>query len=314
MNKTNTNLNFLKLLRSRSISFSEPLENAEKEFNTRENIRSTNCGFTDLKTHYHRYGNPNSPEKVIFLHAMGGNLHNWLAVTSYLHEQCDVYVLDLPWHGLTNFEQHPNEPYSAFYCRWLNEFVTQLSLTNFSIVGHSLGARVGTIYAVNGADKVRSLVALTPAYSPSLKGLVFLESSILKMLASKYGKFLDREVLQLFLYEMLVSRHKDTVTYLNYAIREIIRDQSTTEMRGILKALEWFKGEQFDFRNLKKLADNIPVTILCGQKDIYCPNRELLDIDAAKLDIQVIKLSGHLLPLERPLVCANRILETIGRN
>ena len=134
------------------------------------------------------------------------------------------------------------------------------------------------------------------------------------MLASKYGKFLDREVLQLFLYEMLVSKHKDTVTCLNYAIREIIRDQSTTEMKGILKALEWFKGEQFDFGSLEKLADNIPVTILCGQKDIYCPNRELLDIDAVKLDIQVIKLSGHLLPLERPLICANRILETIGRD
>lgn len=244
---------------------------------------------------------------------MGGNLHNWLAVTSYLRDQCDVYVVDLPWHGQTNFKKGITETYTALHFRWLNEFITQLSLTKITIVGHSLGARIGTIYAASNPGTVNALIALTPAYSPALGGLVAMESSIIKMLATKYGKIIDREVLQLFLYEMLISKQKDTLTGLNYAVREMVRDQSPTEMQGILNALRWFKDEPFDFEIITELADKIPVTILCGQKDIYCPNRELIDMKAARLEVQIIKRSGHLLPLERPLICANRILATINK-
>ncbi|MBC7707797.1 alpha/beta fold hydrolase, partial [Polaromonas sp.] len=216
--------------------------------------------------------------------------------------------------GLTTFTQDLDENYTDFYYRWLNDFVNQLSLQDINIVGHSLGARIATVYAANSGETVKSIVAITPAYSPSLKGLVFIESAILKMLATRYGKMLDREVLKLFLHEMLLSKQRDTLTFLDFAIEEVIRDQSPLNMKGVLEALKWFQSERFAFENIRVLSDRIPVTILCGQKDIYCSNRELLDIVGSKLKLEIIKRSGHLLPLEHPKICSNRILSTVYSN
>jgi pimeloyl-ACP methyl ester carboxylesterase len=297
----------IKILGSRTLDFGTSLENAELSTEVVQYYPNVECVNTPNGTHYHLYrASPNKPN-IILLHAMGGNLHNWLPIVDKLRGQFNLYVPDLPWHGRTVANELIGNDYIGYYVSWLNKFISSAGLTNASIIGHSLGARIAAATCLTLSLDVKAVVLLTPALSPSFKGLVRLEEEILAILARQHTKVVSRELFKLFLHEMLVKKNPTTINYLDYAIEELVREQGSTGMQGILHALKWFKLYDFDYTDLEAVAGAIPVSILCGQRDIYCPNLKLWEVRNSKIELRVIKNSGHLLPLEHPQLCSNVI-------
>jgi pimeloyl-ACP methyl ester carboxylesterase len=301
----NSQNSLIKILGRRALDFGTSLEDAELSIEAVRTRSEVECVHTPNGTHYHHYrASPDKPN-IILLHAMGGNLHNWLPIVDKLRGQFNLYVPDLPWHGQTSVNTLVGTSYVDFYSSWLNEFTISAGITSASIVGHSLGGRVAATTALTLQLDVTALILLTPALTPSFKGLVRLEEEIISILAKRHTQAVSRELFKLFLHGMLIKK--------NYAIEELVREQVSTGMVGILRALHWFKLDDYNFANFEVVATSIPVAILSGQRDIYCPNLKLWDLHHNNIELKVIKNSGHLLPLEHPQLCSNIISEYASR-
>ena len=306
---TNKKDSLIKILGRRTLGFETNLEDAELSIESAQYHPKVECQTTPKGTHYHYYRASIEKPNIIMLHAMGGNLHNWLPIVDKLRGQFNLYVLDLPWHGQTITKKLVGIDYAYYYTSWLNEFIASAAITSASIVGHSLGGRVAAVSCMKLEMKVKSFVLITPALSPSFNGLVRLQEEILAILARQHSKAVTRELFKLFLHEMLINKNASTINYLDYAIEEMVREQGTTGMQGILHALNWFKLVSFDYIDLEAIANSIPLSILCGQRDMYCPNLKLWEMSNSKIEMRVLKNSGHLLPLEHPQLCSNVIIK-----
>mmetsp|Transcript_61515 Transcript_61515/g.181809 ORF Transcript_61515/g.181809 Transcript_61515/m.181809 type:complete len:369 (-) Transcript_61515:1559-2665(-) len=101
-------------------------------------------------------------------------LHGWLdnsmsfhlmapALSSHL-ENCEILALDFPGHGLSSHKS-PDGPSQVLseYAFYIHEVVEQVGWTDFTLVGHSMGAAVSTIYAAAFADRVKGVALLDGA-------------------------------------------------------------------------------------------------------------------------------------------------------
>ncbi len=101
-------------------------------------------------------------------------IHGWLdnaasfATLAPLLPQCRLYALDLPGHGLST-----HLPPAATYhfidaVSWIMNLADALELSNFALLGHSLGAGIATIAAGAFPERITQL-ALLDAIGPITK-------------------------------------------------------------------------------------------------------------------------------------------------
>lgn len=84
-----------------------------------------------------------SGKPLVILHGLLGSLDNWLTVSKYLSKSYKVYIIDLPNHGKSyhsqvfSYEDMSND---------LDSFFNKNGLTNFSLLGHSMGGKLALKY------------------------------------------------------------------------------------------------------------------------------------------------------------------------
>lgn len=113
-----------------------------------------------MRIHYQDTG-PRDAPVVLLLHGFGSSLQTWDDWASDLSSKFRVIRPDLPGFGLTG--EVPSKDYSEQHdVATLRHFVNQLGVTNFSIVGHSLGGKIAWSLAADQPDRVKALVLLAP--------------------------------------------------------------------------------------------------------------------------------------------------------
>jgi pimeloyl-ACP methyl ester carboxylesterase len=113
-----------------------------------------------LPIHYQDSGPPDAPV-VLLLHGFGSSLQTWDAWAAKLELTFRVIRPDLPGFGLTG--EVPSKDYSeAHDVATLRRFVTQLGVTDFSIVGHSFGGKMAWSLAADQPERVWALVLMAP--------------------------------------------------------------------------------------------------------------------------------------------------------
>jgi pimeloyl-ACP methyl ester carboxylesterase len=83
---------------------------------------------------------------VIFLHGLGGTGNSWIRMNSLLDMHFGLYMVDLLGHGRS---ARPDIPYTIEnQCEALDDFIMNLKLKDFVLVGNSYGGWISLRYAV----------------------------------------------------------------------------------------------------------------------------------------------------------------------
>lgn len=107
-----------------------------------------------MTLHYRKYG---EGEPLIILHGLFGSSDNWHTLARRWAEHFKVYVLDQRNHGSSPHESVMNYQEMAMD---LYQFITQERLGPVHIIGHSMGGKVGMLFASTHPDLVRGLAVL----------------------------------------------------------------------------------------------------------------------------------------------------------
>jgi len=99
---------------------------------------------------------------IVIMHGWGRSGVEWVEMGKHLNQITGrtVYVLDLPGFGGSNLPKvNTIEEYAGLVGRWLE----YLKIRRVSLVGHSLGGRVGIVLSGQYPEKVEKLVLIDPA-------------------------------------------------------------------------------------------------------------------------------------------------------
>lgn len=297
------------LIRTELIPHDASLESAICQLEKAKPTPSFSCKTTRNATHYHRYmQKPNAPN-VVLLHPLGGNCNNWIQIIEDLRSDYTIYAVDLPGHGKTTAQvttDHHNK-----YINWLETFISDITIKSVHLVGFSFGGRIAAHYADTHNDSVASLTLFAPALSPATTGLVAGQAWLIDHFAERTADVIKRATIKLILKSMKTSDDEFVKTGLAIASENLLLDQEPLNYTGITSSLRWLYDEPGDEINWASLAAHMPVNILFGEKDTYCPVEHSGLLNLPDLHLTLIPGRGHLLPLEEPAICEAAIRASV---
>ncbi|CAO3426881.1 alpha/beta fold hydrolase [Azospirillum endophyticum] len=153
-----------------------------------------------IRQHYLRYGGERQDGRlsIVLIPGITSPAVTWGFVAERFGRQFDTYVLDVRGRGLS--ESGPHLDYGIDACADdVNAFAAALGLTDYVLVGHSMGARFAIRASVRGsAEGLRRLVLIDPPVSgpgrrPYPSGLPWYVDSIRQSL-----KGMDVEAMRAF--------------------------------------------------------------------------------------------------------------------
>jgi len=107
------------------------------------------------------------PPTLIFIHGVGMCNEIWAPQVEYFSKKYQVITYDFLGHGQSPLPK--NEPTLDDYVEQLNNLVDSIGVSNFSLVGHSMGAIISVAFARKFPLKVNALVALNIVFNRSEK-------------------------------------------------------------------------------------------------------------------------------------------------
>ena len=239
--------------------------------------------FNNVDINYINYGNK-SGKDVVLLHGWGQNIQMMRPLGDGLSKNYNVYIIDLPGHGLSN------EPDFAWehldFVKALNAMFKSLKIKKPVLVGHSFGGELSLLYA--SLYDVEKVVVLDSPFRPIIKKLP-LRTRILKI--AKKMPFLKR-------FEEFAKRHLGSQEYRN----------ATPIMRDIL-----VKSVNNDLtEDVKKIEAS--TLIIWGECDDTVPLEDAYELEKLIKDAGVVvyERCSHYAYLERLGQTINVIKTFIG--
>ena len=97
---------------------------------------------------------------IICLHGWLDNAASFLPLVNALSPHSPCYLLDWPGHGLSQHLPKGAQYHFVDWAEWLHRFICHYQFDRVVVIGHSLGALVGSLYAATFPDKIDRLVML----------------------------------------------------------------------------------------------------------------------------------------------------------
>jgi pimeloyl-ACP methyl ester carboxylesterase len=123
-----------------------------------------------MQTHLERHAARRPPRDsasdtapLLLLHGLGGDRSSWRPLLESLTETRDVLVAELPGFGVASPLADDVEPSPAALADDVARALDAAGVQHVHVVGHSLGGWVALELADGAAERVRSVVAITPA-------------------------------------------------------------------------------------------------------------------------------------------------------
>lgn len=100
---------------------------------------------------------------IIALHGWLDNAASFIPLFSELTLPSPCYLLDWPGHGASSHLPRGAQYHFVDWVEWLHRFILSKGFKRVHIVGHSLGALVGSLYAATFPEHVAKLVMIDGA-------------------------------------------------------------------------------------------------------------------------------------------------------
>lgn len=132
---------------------------------TRKKYQSSASNYFDFQGLSCHYTDEGKGETILLIHGLGDSFKMYDRIVPSLKNSYRVVRLDLPGFGLSDvpkdFAGHgsPVEYYRAF----MNEFVQLAQISDFHLMGNSLGGLVSWEYALKNEEKLKSLTLISSA-------------------------------------------------------------------------------------------------------------------------------------------------------
>ncbi len=236
---------------------------------------------------------------LLLLHGTGGSTHTWAAMLPDLARDFTVVAPDLPGHGFTATPA----PYGLSLAGMEESvagLLTALKLSPALGIGHSAGAAILALMALDGPGVFRALVSINGAFVPfgGVAGRVF--SPLAKLMT-----------MTPFTARLFASQHNDPVVIgrllrgtgssLDARSRELYR-RLVASPRHVAGALGMMAN--WDLRALERRLPrlDVPLTLVTCAGDRTVPPRQARDLAARvpQAHVEALPWGGHLGHEERP--------------
>jgi non-heme chloroperoxidase len=237
----------------------------------------------DFKVHFEEKGN--GPETIVFIHGFISTSRWWQPSLEHLvADKFHCYAVDLRAAG--GSEQVESGHNLAQYAEDLQELVEKLNLSNFTLVGHSMGGGIALQYALKYQEKLKALLLA----SPLAPGGTTLAPEITEWVNAQQGQPEGIRMLTAGAFATLPEE-----SYFNLLVED---------------GLKWGKpiylGTMLDMSQVNitsQLAGiKIPTLVTWGDKDTVIPFQGIVDIftHLPGCNLEIWHGVGHSGPIERP--------------
>jgi pimeloyl-ACP methyl ester carboxylesterase len=236
---------------------------------------------------------------LVFLHYYGGSSRTWTPMIDALPANTHTVALDLRGWGQS---EKPEDGYTlAAIADDVEALIEAKGLTDFVLVGHSMGGKVSQLLASRNPPGLRGLVLVAPATPTPL----FLPAEVLSGFANVYD---TRESIEGALANMLVSRPLPDDLHEQVIADSLAGSAGAKTGWPRVMSQEDISGELSGIR--------VPVLVVAGGADKVDPvdahQRELLP-RLADVEFHVLPGVGHLVPLQAPVEVAEVVSAFLAR-
>ncbi len=245
-----------------------------------------------------------SSRAIVFVH---GNSLSGLAFKRQFDviKHVPLLSIDIPGHGFSPKADNPKETYSlSGYINALKQTIDEYKLSDYIIVGHSLGGHI----ALEASNELRGL-----------KGILIFGTPPLGIPPNMENAFLPNPLTLLFFKRDLVDSEIDSLCKLcidvnssnNYLLAELKEQVKKTEGEARSYLLQNIsEGNMKDEISIVKNLQ-IPLAILHGEKDavvnpVYFNLLQYADLWQQK--IHLIKDAGHTPQMEQPQIFNEKLI------
>jgi pimeloyl-ACP methyl ester carboxylesterase len=258
----------------------------------------------------------------VLLHGFGHHSRIWDPLARRLHADYEVVALDFRGHGDSAWDRQSDYSHETLQ-QDLQALISALKLTNFHLLGHSLGARIAMLYAAEQPQQVSSLTIMDTGPEASRKGIQRIRSEA----ANQPAFFADMAEFQ----RWLRTRHPLARASGLQSLYEHGLQASGEQWRA--KTDPAFVRELWrqDFAGAANDPDNLPLTQKLWQclSKASCPTlvlkgqiSSILSRDVAKTMVEhylvrgqldVVPMAGHAVLLDNPDYCIAAISGFLGQ-
>ncbi len=245
--------------------------------------------------YYETCGDKSRPP-VLFLHGFMGNGRSWSEIVETLQKDYYCITFDLPGHGksLDVDELHYKMPECA---KLVIKIIDQLRIGRISVVGYSMGGRLGLFAALNYPDRITKVIL--ESASPGLKsenerlerqksdGLLALELE-----KAPLAEFVEKWYRQPLFEPLKKNKNR---------FQELLGKRLVNAPRGLAGSLRFMGlGAQPPLREkLKNLK--CPTLLIVGSLDSkFQEIAQQMALESKKIKIKSIENAGHNVHFEQP--------------
>jgi pimeloyl-ACP methyl ester carboxylesterase len=241
-----------------------------------------------IKTSYKVFG---EGKPFLILHGWGSKSERWVAVAELISKAgFKVIVPDLP--GFGESEPLPIPWNTNKYINWIEQFIKEINLGEFYLLGHSFGGALASKIAVK--------------YPQEVKKLFLVSAACLRKKTTKktFSKRISRLV-KLFSFLPYYSFFRKAV------YKFVIRKSDYVYVEGIMK--ETYLNIVKEDLSFQLPFIKIPTIIIWGDKDEYTPPEDAYYMEKHIKNAKLIMIPGadHHLHRKQPEVVAEDVLNNI---
>jgi len=237
------------------------------------------------------YSEGGTGETIILVHGFGGNKDNWLRFAKFITPQYHVIIPDLPGYGESARLENAHYNIMAQVER-LNAFCKRLGISQFHMVGNSMGGNISGNYAAKYPERVKTLA-------------LFASSGVKSPIQSERERLIEKGF-----NPVVVHRPADFDRYLKFIFvkppfippiaKRVFAEQAAEEKSKNEKLFQDMLMDDLELEgNLSKIPQ--PTLILWGDTDRVIDVSSVSMFEKIKNHTKVImKDCGHVPMIERP--------------
>lgn len=243
---------------------------------------------------YARTGTPNKPA-VVFLHGFLGSYDDWQEVIAPIESSYDLVCFDLPGHGKSEAVDQSLFQFDNC-CDAIADALADLKITNCSLVGYSMGGRIGLQCVLKFPRMFRAVVLVgahpgIESESARLSRLAQDEQLAERLMTMPLKRFVD-EWYQQPLFDSL----RESTAY-----RDLPTRRASGDRDSLARALARFSvGRQMPlWEELAKMT--MPLCYIAGESDTKYTaiGRRVADL-CPHGKLYIIPHAGHAAHIEEP--------------
>jgi pimeloyl-ACP methyl ester carboxylesterase len=241
-----------------------------------------------IKIYYQVFG---EGKPFLILHGWGSNSDRWIEVAKFISAKgFKVIVPDLPGFGKSDELLIPWN--TNKYIKYLEQFIKELGISDFYLIGHSFGGALASKLAVKHVQDIKKLFLVSAA-------------CVRKKTAKKSFSAKISKIVKIFYFLPYYEFFRKAV------YKFIIRKSDYVYVAGIMK--ETYLNIISEDLSFHLPFIKIPTIVIWGDKDEFTPidDGQFISKQIRNSKLNVIPDAGHDLNKKQPEILADSILNNL---